>query len=292
MKAVRHNGKDTTVINLNLRAGFFANLTTYVSLLKYCEVNEIRGVIRLTGSTYRGSDRDDDWFERYFERLDDPRKAAASSRTRSFTFRGVRVLRLPSIGATLSLPEANRILREDSVVKRDIAGDVDAFFISEGVEPTKTLGIHYRGTDKSFESERVPYESVVIAARRILESDGPFDAVLVASDEIALVEYVSQQEIGVRVISPPYSAVGDANTAPHMMPGLDKSVLGREALITCLTLAKCSTLLRTSSYLSAWAKVFNPSLITYTLNAPYNPITFPEAQVLRLEKNFVVRDGA
>ena len=277
-------GNRPIIINLSLRAGFFANLSSYISLLKYCELNGLGSVVRLTGPTYQGAGMKDDWFEKYFDRLAGPRRADAGARPRRITFRSVKALELPSIGSMLSLSEAARLLQQNASVKRDIATEADEIFTSQELDGSRTLGIHYRGTDKSFESERVAYESVLTVVRRVLDVDGPFDAVLVASDETDFVDYVFEQDLGVRVISPPYTAKGNPTTAPHMMPALDKLIVGREALVTCLALSKCSKLVRTSSYLSAWAKVFNPSLVTHTLNAPYNPNTFPEAQLLSLER--------
>jgi hypothetical protein len=44
---------------------------------------------------------------------------------------------------------------------------------------------------------------------------------------------------------------------------------GEEALINCLLLSRCSALIRTTSFLSAWASIFNPALPIVLLNAPY-----------------------
>lgn len=285
------NGRPNVVVHLNLRAGLFANLSSYVCLLKYFDLMGSHVFIRLTGSTYRGSEGGD-WFGRYFDRIQPMDSAYPQKEQRIFSFCGVEALRLDAIGTTLTLAEAKRVLSMNAVVKNDINLAVDNIFSSQGISGSRLLGVHYRGTDKVLEAQRVPYERVLSAARQILELDGPFDAVLVASDEAKFVEYMMQQKLGLVVISPPYTAAGNACTAPHLTPGLDKAVLGREALVTCLALARCSTLLRTSSYLSAWAKVFNSSLTTYTLNAAYNPTTFPEVEVMRLDRGRSLNLGA
>jgi hypothetical protein len=44
---------------------------------------------------------------------------------------------------------------------------------------------------------------------------------------------------------------------------------GEEALINCLLLSRCCALIRTTSFLSAWASIFNPAL----------PIVFAERTI-------------
>jgi hypothetical protein len=52
---------------------------------------------------------------------------------------------------------------------------------------------------------------------------------------------------------------------------------GQEALINCLLLSRCSTLIRTTSFLSAWASIFNPGLPIVLLNEPYaKSLWYPE----------------
>jgi hypothetical protein len=55
--------------------------------------------------------------------------------------------------------------------------------------------------------------------------------------------------------------------------GYDK---GEDALINALLLSKCATVIRTTSFLSAWASIFNPTLRVVLLNKPYvNRICYP-----------------
>jgi hypothetical protein len=53
---------------------------------------------------------------------------------------------------------------------------------------------------------------------------------------------------------------------------------GEGALIDCLLLSRCNTLIRTTSFLSAWASIFNPKLPIVLVNRPYpNKFWFPES---------------
>ena len=47
--------------------------------------------------------------------------------------------------------------------------------------------------------------------------------------------------------------------------------------------SKCTAVIRTTSFLSAWASIFNPDLKVVLLNKPYsNRLWYPEREILRL----------
>ena len=78
--------------------------------------------------------------------------------------------------------------------------------------------------------------------------------------------------------------LGDRLTPPHMMHGSDPYVLENEALETSLALSRCADLIRTSSYLAGWSKVFSPRLRTITLNTPNRSDTRPDALIIQEEE--------
>jgi hypothetical protein len=70
-------------------------------------------------------------------------------------------------------------------------------------------------------------------------------------------------------------------------------IKAREALVNCLLLARCRALIRTASFLSGWASVFNPELSVIMLNRPYQEaLWFPDREVLRHESTRVFADRA
>jgi hypothetical protein len=73
----------------------------------------------------------------------------------------------------------------------------------------------------------------------------------------------------------PATYLPKGNTPIHFSghPGL---AIGREALVTCLLLARCGFLLKTASYLSAWAKIFNPSLDVLLISPTLGTGFFPD----------------
>jgi hypothetical protein len=56
---------------------------------------------------------------------------------------------------------------------------------------------------------------------------------------------------------------------------------GEDALVNALLLSRCSTLIRTTSFLSAFTSIFNPKLKVILLNKPYDRyLWYPETEIL------------
>jgi hypothetical protein len=75
----------------------------------------------------------------------------------------------------------------------------------------------------------------------------------------------------------------DGTEAVHRLAFADGNYRkGREALLNCLLLSRCSALIRTASTLSGWASIFNPELPVTMLNRPFpNRLWFPDDRILR-----------
>jgi hypothetical protein len=72
-------------------------------------------------------------------------------------------------------------------------------------------------------------------------------------------------------------------------PGLE---IGREALVTCLLLSRCGFLVKTPSYLSAWAKIFNPGLPVWLITpASLGDEMFPDRALWREQESGKIGHG-
>ena len=136
-------------------------------------------------------------------------------------------------------------------VKPDIHAAVDAYCAE--YLTGDTIGIHYRGTDKSEESPVVPYGRVAEALRAV-----PDDArIFVATDEQAFLDYLMQAYPGRVIFRPMYRS--QDRTPLHKSPGHGRAG-GRDAVIDCLILARCNRLIRTASNLGLVAGWFKPHM--------------------------------
>lgn len=116
------------------------------------------------------------------------------------------------------------------------------------IVPLRTLGIHYRGTDKYTEIPRVPYETTY---RRFLALPRTYDRVFLSTDETAAAAWFADRIPG--LVLNPHQRTDDRG-------GLHLTQGGRqqadEAMLDMLCLAACDTLLLTRSNFSDWALIF------------------------------------
>lgn len=272
---------DTYRIDLDLNAGFFASMSAYLAILHYCEVRRLVPDVRLVNPVYGQRTAQHDWFPQYFERLS-PQSDGASGHRR-LVVRDLKVLRLSTRLNEVPLAVAAAIFDRHASVAPATLAQMDLMFAQDPLNAGHILGVHYRGTDKVMEASRAPYDDVIVAVKRELSGSGPYSCVLVATDEPDFALELGTAISDIPVVPMDATQIGDRDTPPHMMANADRYVLGIEALETCLALARCSALVRTSSYLSGWSKVFNPSLKTITLNSPNRSDGFPEALILEEE---------
>ena len=82
-----------------------------------------------------------------------------------------------------------------------------------------------------------------------------------------------------------YRSTGDIAIHSKKYEG-DNYLKGKDALINCLLLSRCDIVIRTTSFLSAWAYIFNPKLELILLNKPYDScLWFPERDLISRSKN-------
>lgn len=151
-------------------------------------------------------------------------------------------------------------------------------FVAANMAGRNVLGVHFRGTDKTIEAPRVDREVVKQTIERFLQNNLDIDCLFVASDEASFIPYIQDAFPALPVVS--HDDVYRSTTSQNFYQqdlGEGNYRKGEEALINCLLLSRCHALIRTTSFLSAWASIFNPALPIVLLNAPYaKSLWFPE----------------
>lgn len=176
-----------------------------------------------------------------------------------------RISYLCEIG--LSRERIAQLIQKYVQIKPDILTEVETF-VQDQFQDTFVIGIHYRGTDKSCEAQRVGYEDITKACLDFIKEKKLSDfTIFVATDEEAFVTHMQKTYPG-KVISQQCLRSSDTNSPIHYFnPKNDSHYrLGKEALIDCLLLSKCNQLIKTSSCLSLVSTFFNPELPVITLN--------------------------
>jgi hypothetical protein len=264
--------------------GFFGQMAWCLSILQYCELHGLIPDIRLTGDLYLDHKRGPNWLDYYFD-VSTPISREEVVRRVSYTKKIHHMQEMgPPIVPRISLDEGARIFRKYVSLKSQLDELVDDFWKTLNVNGP-VLGVHYRGTDKTTEAPRVSWDHCLKVLLDYTRIHPTIKAVFVASDEQKFIDFIGQSVAGIPVYA--YSdhyRSNDSNGPPvHRMAigegGYEK---GEDALVNALLLSRCSTLIRTTSFLSAWASIFTPDLKVILLNKPYDQrLEYPESEILK-----------
>jgi hypothetical protein len=267
-------------IEIEANSGFFSVMQTILFILVFCEEKNLHPDISARGGIYGDRLGTVDWFGRLFESLKSPEASLVqrlNNRTDIHTSRikGVEELGLRArYEMSLTLAEASAVFNSHYRPRADVLTEVDSICNRLRVSP-QTLAVHYRGTDKIHEAARVPLHVMLEAVEKIAFERPFLTNILLASDESAFIESFQRHPFKIPVSIVPAAYMPRGQTPVHFSghPGL---AIGREALLTCLILSRCGFLIKTASFLSAWAKVFNPSLPTWLIAPQFGRRYFPD----------------
>jgi hypothetical protein len=127
----------------------------------------------------------------------------------------------------------------------------------------RTLGIHYRGTDKSSEADVISSTSFINTINTILKKDESFRSILLLSDEIHFINEFSTVFTDYNIITTESKKSID-NSPIHFQNNTTMDAIN--AIVDSVLLSKCDLVIKTSSCLSDWVKIWNPNIEVYNLN--------------------------
>ncbi len=127
------------------------------------------------------------------------------------------------------------------------------------IETEKTLGVHYRGTDKNSDTSQtnpISQEDFLIIVDEFLQTHENFDSIYVASDEQDFIESVKRRYPGKNIIE--YT---------HKREYFRNGNGAISSLVDMISLSKCDIIIKTSSALSNFSKIINPNVKVYATSA-------------------------
>ena len=155
---------------------------------------------------------------------------------------------------------AHELIAKYVRVKQEFLEEVEAFY-KEHLEGSFIIGVHYRGTDKWFEANRVSHEEVFSKVEAVMAAH-KYVKIFVATDESSFLEKMKER-FGKNIC---YIEAQRFDGHPVHYISNKCFLKGKEALIDCLLLAKSDVLIRTNSNLSAVSAYFNPNMEVFSLN--------------------------
>jgi hypothetical protein len=261
--------------------GFFAQMAGALLVLQYCDRYGLIPDPRMTG-VYGTPEKELNWLYHYFDRADAIPLAELAKRVR-YTKKITWWHEVgPPVLPKIDIPDGARILHKYLRIKPHIQSIVDGFWRSHDLNGL-VVGVHFRGTDKATEAPRVSWSHMLSVVQNCLDKHDTAKAVFVASDEQEFIDFMKSSAINVPIYShDDYYRSRDGRPV-HTTIGQDGGYeRGEDALVNALLLAKCAVLIRTTSFLSAWASLFNPELKVILLNKPYAEHTwYPESEIMK-----------
>ena len=239
-------------------SGVFSEVTAVLGGLEYYEQRpDIYAGLRVDfkeEGLYHEPAAGPNWWEYYFEPVSIGTSALA-------TLRIVPPWQHDFFAATtereMSRTTAAALLSRYVRLKPVVRDQVDQFW-RDRWHGGRTIGIHYRGTDKSEEAPIVPYDDVVAAVRELLPAHGNGDwRLFVATDEQAFLDHVNNVFPGQVLYREMRRSVDGRPIHKTQGGGFQK---GLDAIVDCLVLSRCGRLVRTASNLGLVAGYFNPAI--------------------------------
>lgn len=282
-------------VDIDARVGLFAQLTWVIYLLQHCDEQGLEPFIRLTGALY-GAYPGQDWLPELFD-LGFPADLRARVAAGAIRVSNVSDYRQIGLGEripnTITVDRAATLLSTRMRVQPALLAHVDAF-VSRHFAGRQVIGLHFRGTDKSSEARRVSGERCAATIERYRATHPDMNALFVASDEEAFVAWMRERFSDIEVIAHDDLERSRDGRAIHTNSDEgDNALKAREALINTLLLSRCQVLIRSASFLSAWASLFAPELPIIMLNRPYDhALWFPDAELItRSMTEYLPDDG-
>ena len=167
----------------------------------------------------------------------------------------------------LNLELADQLLKKYLIIKPNILKEVDDFESKYFTNKT-ILGVHYRGTDKKSEANQISYKKVEKNIELYLTKYPLTNYVFVSSDDNNFINYIEKSAINCPIIYNNDSYRSSDDLPIHLAKN-DLYEINKDALINCLLLSRCTTLMKTASILSDWSKLFNPKIQIILLSKPY-----------------------
>jgi hypothetical protein len=280
VRARQRTNRNIFSVEIESRCGFFAIMQMILFILLYCEEHDLIPDISAKGGLYGEPTGTIDWLSVLFESVRDSDSFVGA---RTADARGIRTSKIKDMSELgfrskyemeLTFERASSLLARYYRPSPDTQAEVDATAKRLGVSES-TLAVHYRGTDKVYESGEVPWSWMCEYVRKIQRACPHLSEILLATDEIQFIRFFESQSFGIPMMVAP-AAYMPKNDKPVHFSGHPGLAIGREALVTCLLLARSGFLLKSPSYLSGWSKIFNPALPVWLISPPLGGGVFPD----------------
>jgi hypothetical protein len=269
-------GEDLHVAFVNPSIGMFAQMNFCLYMGRYVERSGQRLHITLKSGNYLDPAYCPNWFEYFFFH-----RHGCSPPPGQQPIEIWSPVQIPIGPFGLTLADAHRIFFAQFGIRAEIAKVADSFAHKNGVGQ-HTIGVHYRGTDKHFEAVPVDIPDALAKIRAVICCSSDARNLFVASDDARFVRFLQDQIYELPIVTFEDSVRSEGDAPIHLgKQRIGNYAMGRDAVLNALLLSRCGSLVRTTSFLSGWASIFNPLLPVSLINVPRpGRLWFPETLIV------------
>ncbi|MFZ9376598.1 MAG: hypothetical protein ACO25K_05700 [Candidatus Fonsibacter ubiquis] len=128
---------------------------------------------------------------------------------------------------------------------------------------TKSLGIHFRGTDHSMHVDRIPIEKYIEESVKEFQSN-KYESIFIATDEENIIEMFENVFMGIQIIHNNTIKSKDKITPLHKSYGArtpkELIDLGDQVLLDSHSISNCKKVICKTSNIINYARILNPEL--------------------------------
>ncbi len=191
--------------------------------------------------------------------------------------------------------KASQLIEKYVHVKEELLTETNAF-IHDHFENNKVLGVHMRGTDKGCATEVQHLSKIIPPAKYFPHIDEfiqkqPDAKIFLATDQAQFVEQMRAKYPG-RILTQS-TILSDSQVNTFQKEGGNNYQKGKEVLLDCLILSRCSQLLKCTSAVGEYALYFNNNISSLDLNELYGRPNFVQKikTLLLIEPYTFMRDA-
>ena len=264
--------KGVFAVEIKNHLGIGARLIWCLEIILFCKEHRLKPSFKFS---YNGSDVSEDYFGAFFQ------TDKSSGNADWITIKTIGDLGFAkNYNRELTLETAHQLITEYLVLRPEITMEVNEFF-QQQLHSEKTLGLHYRNTDKKSEASPVTYENVLLNLDFALKQHPELKRIFVSSDDKLFIDFMKRSHLSGLVCMRDDSFRSPDGIAIHERGDVNKYDINKDAIVNMMILSKCSFVLKTASILSSCSLLFNPEIPFAMLNRPFdNKLWFPESELL------------
>lgn len=248
--------------------GLFSVLNTVLGALEFYETSQDCDSLTVDfedQGLYYNETQGENWLHYYFKPIchkadDTPEKKFPTYKKINFSL---------TAEFEMSRERGHELISKHIELQPALQEELD-LFVKNNFADSYLVGVHYRGTDKKSEAPEVSYQTVSDHLRKELDQHNNVKF-FIATDDADFLAFM-QDEFPDKTIA--INAVRSHDKkALHLSGRPDVYQRGKEAVLDCLLLSRCSKLYKMASNLSDCSIKFNPYMPVVELNQSYSQNT-------------------